>query len=93
MYNAAQKSVSGIDAHKKYCIYTNAPFHLVRSQETFRLGSGIYSSLGSTLIRFPIDNFGNFLEYGTDVIVAKQDPHSVPGHSDTTTDLADLLKP
>ena len=65
---AAQKSVAGIDTYKKCSIYTNTPFDLIWSQENLRLGSGIYPSLRSTLVRFPIDNFGNFLEYGTDVI-------------------------
>ncbi len=64
MDNGAQKSVAGLEAFKSTALTRD----LVSSKESFKLGSGIYPSLGSTVIRFPIDSYGNFLEYETGVI-------------------------
>ena len=68
MDDGAQKSVAGLEAYERYCAYTNTPIDLIPSTKIFKLGTGIHKSLRTTIIRFPIDAFGNFLEYETDVI-------------------------
>ena len=68
MDDGARKSVAGLEAYKRYCSFNNTRIDLHPSRETFKLGAGIYKSLGTTLIRFPVDKSGNFLEYETDVI-------------------------
>ncbi len=70
MDDVAQKRVDGMEAYKSYCAYTNKPIDLIPRKEMFELGTGIHKSLGTTIIRFPIDTFGKFLEYETDVIYA-----------------------
>ncbi len=45
MDDGAQKSVTGLEAYKKYCVYTCTPVDIVPSKESFKLGSGIYPSL------------------------------------------------
>ena len=68
MDDAAEKTVAGIENYKKYCIHTNTPVDLAPSNERLKLGAGIHESLGRAIIRFPIDNEGNYFEYETDVI-------------------------
>ena len=40
MDDAAQKSVAGLEAYKRYCSFTNTPIDLNPSREAFKLGSG-----------------------------------------------------
>eukprot|EP00171_Calliarthron_tuberculosum_P023868 IDg23868t1 len=68
MDNGAQKSIAGLPAYTRYCEHSHKPIDLIPSQEKFKLGKGIHKSLGTTLIRMPIDNSGNYLEYETDVV-------------------------
>lgn len=48
--------------------HTNTTIDLVPVPESFKLSSGIHKNLGTTRIRFSIENTGNYLEYETDVI-------------------------
>ena len=65
--DCAQNSVAGLPAHKRYCSHTITPVDLTPSNEQFKLGEGIYKSLGTTIIQFLFDSYVNYLEYVTDV--------------------------
>lgn len=68
MDNGSQKSLSGLPAYKRYCNKDHFPLNLRSSTECFKLGNSIHSSLGTAFTRMPVHNFGNFLEYETDVM-------------------------
>ena len=68
MDSGAQKSIAGLPSFQQYCSFIRSLTDLIPSQELFLLGGTIYRSLGTSTIRFPIDNKGNFLEDVTDVI-------------------------
>ena len=68
MDNVAEKLVAGLENYEKYCIHTNTPLDLSPSNERFKLGTGVHESLGCTIMRFPIDNQGNYLKFETEVI-------------------------
>ncbi len=68
MDDGTQKIVAGLPAYKRYCSHTNTPLDLTPSNEQFKLGEGIHKSLGTTIIRFPIDSYSDYLGYVTDFI-------------------------
>ncbi len=60
--------ITGPKACKRYCPLTRSPLDLTPGSELFKLGNVAHESLGRTVIRMPIDEHGNFLEYETEVI-------------------------
>ncbi len=68
MDDRAQKNCAGFKAYQRYCDHTRTPVDLIPSNVKFRLGDVVHNSIGSTVIRLPIDSRGNFLEYYTDII-------------------------
>ncbi len=68
MDNGAQKSLAGLPAYKRYCAFIHFPIDLAPSKEKFKFGDITHESLGSTVIRFPVDAEGNYLEYETYVV-------------------------
>ncbi len=60
--------MAGLPAFKRYCAHTYGSLDLIPSYERFKLGVAILNSLGTAIIRVPIDNRGNYLEYVTDVV-------------------------
>ena len=69
MDNGAQKTVAGYEAYEKYCKFTKTSVDLTPSKELYRFGNHVQPSVGLTVIRFPIDDRGNYLEYPTDVVM------------------------
>eukprot|EP00171_Calliarthron_tuberculosum_P008379 IDg8379t1 len=68
MYHGAQISLAGLLAFKRYCLPSHTRPDLTRSSETFKLGDRIHKILGTTILRMPIDNIGNYLEYETEIV-------------------------
>ena len=68
MDDGAQQTCAGMEAYRNYCQYSNSPMDLVPRNELYILGDRVQRSLGSTIVRYPIDTHGNYLEYITDVL-------------------------
>lgn len=66
MDNGAQKYLAGIHAFKRYCSFTHTPENLQSRNELFKLGDVTHRSPVTSIIRVPIDDEVNFLEYMTD---------------------------
>ena len=67
--------------------WMNCMAHLLNNT----MKSVLHHHCGSNELQVVVDDFRSMKRIIEDV--AKRDPHSVSGHSNTTTDLADLLKP
>lgn len=63
-----QKSWFGLEDYKRYYKFSRTSDCLNASIETFSLGCGIHRSLGRSITRFPINYYGEFLEYEAEVI-------------------------
>ncbi len=68
VWNWSQRSLAELPAYKRYDADTLSPTALAPSEERFKLGDVTQKSLGTTIIRFPIDEKRNYLEYQTDVV-------------------------